>query len=84
MSIVKVQLYPKQKADYLAIDESAIKEEYLLRSNNIDADTGKGQNIFAPSFNPDWSTSFLNAPRIVLQFENSVDSSMLPEISEEI
>lgn len=84
MSIVKVQLYPKQKADYLVIDESKIKEEFLLKNNNIDADTGKGQNIFAPSFNPHWSASFLSAPRIILQFENSVDSSMLPEISEEI
>lgn len=31
MSIVKVQLYPKQKADYLVIDESKIKEEFLLK-----------------------------------------------------
>lgn len=84
MSITKIQLYPKQKADYLVVNESIINEEYLLKSSNIDEETGKGQNIFAPSFNPDWSTSFLTAPRIILQFENSVDSSMLPEISEEI
>lgn len=84
MSITKIQLYPKQKADYLVVNESIINEEYLLKSSNIDEETGKGQNIFAPSFNPDWSTSFLTAPRIILQFENSVNSSMLPEISEEI
>lgn len=84
MSITKIQLYPKQKADYLVVNESIINEEYLLKSSNIDEETGKGQNIFAPSFNPDWSTSFLATPRIILQFENSVDSSMLSEISEEI
>jgi hypothetical protein len=84
MSITKIQLYSKQKADYLVVNESIINEEYLLKSSNIDEETGKGQNIFAPSFNPDWSTSFFTAPRIILQFENSVDSSALPEISEEI
>ena len=84
MSITKIQIYSKQKSDYLVVNESIINQQYLLKESNIDSQTGKGKNIFAPSFNPDWSTSFLQAPRIVLQFENSVDSSMLPEISEEI
>ena len=84
MSIVKVQLYPKQKTDYLVVDEGTIEKEYLLKGSNVDAVTGKGQNIFAPSFNPDWDTSFFNTPRIILQFENSVNSSVLSEIPEEI
>ena len=39
MSIVKVQLYPKQKTDYLVVDEGTIEKEYLLKgigSYNID------------------------------------------------